>query len=95
MGLPICMVPLFRAMVRDPAAGPVAEALRSEGALHSAHGLLLGCVVLRCKAGIQTLVCLSLHQVPFLLCLGSRQVRVEGFRFLGAIALPLWAEVFQ
>ena len=64
-----------------PAAGLVAGVAHgvmvcSSGGPASAPDLLLGCALVRCRVGTQTLVCLVLQQVPF--PLGSQSLVGRG-----------------
>lgn len=75
--VPLCV----RAGSRAPAAGLVAGVVCgvmvcSSGGPASAPDLLLGCALVRCGAGTQTLVCLVLQQVPF--PLGSQSLVGRG-----------------
>lgn len=78
-----------------PAARPAAEAAPGSDACSAAGpGLLLGCALVRSRAGLQTLGCLILKQVRLPLCqavccLGSPSQGGE-VRVAGAIFLPLW-----
>lgn len=62
----------------------------------SVPDLLLGFVLLRGRAGIQTLVGLILQQVPFLIreavCYLGRQLDGERLSLLEAKALSLWVQ---